>query len=75
MITNTYHLWTKEEYNYPVYGNFIPNVVSYIQFTKRMSTKDLQWLLFQVEDTVWCLQQKENLLLKNFITKDTILLL
>ena len=30
MITNTYHLWTKEEYNYPIFGNFIPNVVSYI---------------------------------------------
>lgn len=30
MITNTYHVWTKEEYKYPIFGNFIPNVVSYL---------------------------------------------
>jgi acetyl esterase/lipase len=30
MINETYHLWTKDEYKYPVMGQFIPNVVSYI---------------------------------------------
>ncbi|MBM7655537.1 alpha/beta hydrolase [Neobacillus cucumis] len=30
MIKETYQLWTKEEYTYPVMGQFIPNVVTYI---------------------------------------------
>lgn len=28
MIHETYHLWTKEEYTYPVKGSFIPNIVT-----------------------------------------------
>lgn len=30
MIQGTYRLWSKEEYAYPVIGEFIPNVVTYI---------------------------------------------
>jgi acetyl esterase/lipase len=30
MINEMYHLWTKEEYTYPVKGEFIPNIVTYI---------------------------------------------
>lgn len=30
MLTNTYDLWTKAEYTYPVKGNFVPNIVTYI---------------------------------------------
>jgi acetyl esterase/lipase len=30
MVNKTYHLWTNKEYTYPVMGQFIPNVVSYI---------------------------------------------
>lgn len=30
LINETFHLWTKEEYSYPVMGQFIPNVVTYI---------------------------------------------
>jgi acetyl esterase/lipase len=30
LINETYHLWTKDDYKYPVMGNFIPNVVTYI---------------------------------------------
>ncbi|MCB2354573.1 alpha/beta hydrolase [Clostridium estertheticum] len=30
MINDTYFLWEKEEYSYPVKGRFIPNIVTYI---------------------------------------------
>lgn len=30
MINDTYFLWEKEEYSYPVKGKFIPNIVTYI---------------------------------------------
>jgi len=30
MIIETYNLWSKEEYTYPVLGQFIPNVVTYL---------------------------------------------
>lgn len=30
MINDTYFLWEKEEYTYPVKGEFIPNIVTYI---------------------------------------------
>ncbi|SDN78349.1 alpha/beta hydrolase [Alkalicoccus daliensis] len=30
MFSRKYDLWTKEEYTYPVTGQFIPNIVSYI---------------------------------------------
>jgi acetyl esterase/lipase len=30
LINETYHLWAKDEYTYPVMGQFIPNVVTYI---------------------------------------------
>ncbi|GGH35283.1 alpha/beta hydrolase [Paenibacillus segetis] len=30
MIQETYSLWTKEEFAYPVVGEFIPNIVTYI---------------------------------------------
>lgn len=30
MINETYPLWKKEEYTYPVKGGFIPNIFTYI---------------------------------------------